>query len=69
MIAGGAVAVAGLCFLFIRQQTAIGDRQFLRSMIPHHGSAILMYEQASIRADEIKQLCYRPEGIVAEPTS
>lgn len=23
-------------FAFIRQQTAIGDRQFLRSMIPHH---------------------------------
>jgi uncharacterized protein (DUF305 family) len=44
-------------FLLIRQQTAISDKQFLRSMIPHHSGAILMCEQASIIDPEIKELC------------
>lgn len=29
-----------LLWMLIRQQTAIGDKQFLRSMIPHHAGAI-----------------------------
>jgi len=44
-------------FFFIRQQSAIGDRQFLRSMIPHHAGAILMCERAPIQDPESKQLC------------
>ena len=44
-------------WLFIRQQAAITDRQFLRSMIPHHAGAILMCEEAPIRDPEIKELC------------
>jgi uncharacterized protein (DUF305 family) len=44
-------------FALIRTQTTIGDRAFLRSMIPHHSGAILMCQQASIRDPEIKQLC------------
>ena len=44
-------------FMLIRQQSAIGDSQFLRSMIPHHAGAILMCEQAPIRNPEIKDLC------------
>ena len=57
VIAGAAVLVAVLCFLFIRRQTGIGDRQFLRSMIPHHASAILMCDEASINDTDIKRLC------------
>jgi hypothetical protein len=57
LIAGAAVVAAVVFFLFIRGQTAIGDRQFLRSMIPHHASAILMCNQAPIRDAEIKRLC------------
>ena len=41
----------------IRQQIAIADKQFLKSMIPHHAGASLMSEQASIRDPEIKELC------------
>ena len=44
-------------FICIRQQTLIGDRQFLRSMIPHHSGAILMCERSSITDPEIKELC------------
>ena len=60
----GAATAAGLVgfFLFIRAQTAISDRQFLRSMIPHHAGAILMCQQASITDADIRRLC---EGIVS----
>jgi uncharacterized protein (DUF305 family) len=55
------IAVSGVVFiaffLFIRNQTAIGDTEFLKSMIPHHAGAVLMCEQASIEDAEIKQLC------------
>ena len=46
-----------LFWLGIRQQAAISDKQFLKSMIPHHAGAILMCEQASLRDPEIKELC------------
>jgi uncharacterized protein (DUF305 family) len=41
----------------MRTQAAVGDRQFLRSMIPHHSGAILMCEQASLTDPEITALC------------
>ena len=41
----------------IRQQTLIDDRQFLKSMIPHHAGAILMCEQASVQDGEVTKLC------------
>lgn len=44
-------------FVLIRTQTTVGDRQFLRSMIPHHSGAILMCREAPIRDAEIKALC------------
>ncbi len=49
--------VGVLSFVAIRQQTAIGDAQFLRSMIPHHSGAILMCEEAPITDSEIQDLC------------
>ena len=45
------------CWVLIREQGGIGDRQFLRSMIPHHSRAILMCERAGIQDREIKDLC------------
>ena len=51
------IVAALLFFLFIRQQTAISDQQFLRSMIPHHSGAILMCKQAAIQDPEIQDLC------------
>lgn len=46
-----------LFWLGIRRQTAIGDEQFLKSMIPHHAGAILMCEKANIQDPEIVALC------------
>jgi uncharacterized protein (DUF305 family) len=42
---------------FIRGQTAISNKEFLRSMIPHHGGAVLMCKNTLIQDPEIKQLC------------
>ena len=57
LIITGAVIVGIAFFGFIRQQTIVSDRQFLRSMIPHHGGAILMCNEARIRDPEIQMLC------------
>lgn len=57
VIIAAAVAVALLCWFGIRQQWAIGDNQFLRSMISHHAGAVLMCEQAPVARGEIKSLC------------
>jgi hypothetical protein len=56
-VIAASVAAGILFFTFIRQQTLISDRQFLRSMIPHHSGAILMCEGASLQDQRIKDLC------------
>jgi uncharacterized protein (DUF305 family) len=61
IILAGCIVLAGF-WVMIRQQTAVSDRQFLRSMIPHHAGAILMCTKAPIRDAEIKSLC---ENIVS----
>lgn len=53
-------AFAGLfaiCFGLARTQTPVGDGQFLRSMIPHHSSAILMCQESELSDPEIVKLC------------
>lgn len=50
-----------LCWFGIREQLVINDRSFLRSMIPHHGGAVLMCNQAPISDPQIRKLC---EGII-----
>lgn len=59
-------AVFVLSLIGIRDQSLVGDDQFLRSMIPHHSGALLMCREASIQDAEIKQLC---EGIIASQSS
>jgi hypothetical protein len=54
--------VAGALFWFgIREQSAIADQQFVKSMIPHHAGAILMCDEAPLQDTELKSLC---DGIV-----
>ena len=54
---------AGLAILFVaafagtRTQAAVGDRQFIASMIPHHSGAILMCGEADLRDAELVKLC------------
>ncbi|XKT75060.1 MAG: DUF305 domain-containing protein [Patescibacteria group bacterium UBA2103] len=46
-----------LSFLFIRKQVFVDDTQFLRSMIPHHSSAITMCKESSLSDSEVIELC------------
>ena len=62
----GFATVFVLSMIGIREQSLVGDRQFLRSMIPHHSGAVLMCEKAKITDPEIQSLC---QGIVSSQTS
>lgn len=57
MLIAGSVLAAAVFFVAIRQQTAISDRQFLRSMIPHHAGAILMCQEAPLEDTAVRELC------------
>lgn len=54
---------AGFIVLFvaalaaIRMQSLIDDREFIRSMIPHHSGAILMCREADLADRELIDLC------------
>ncbi len=54
------ITVSGIAmvifYMSIRQQSAVSDKQFLKSMIPHHAGAILMSEKANISDPEIREL-------------
>lgn len=51
------VLVLAVAWFAIRTQVAVGDVQFIKSMIPHHSGAILMCEKASLSDAELKKLC------------
>ncbi|MGH8242819.1 MAG: DUF305 domain-containing protein [Steroidobacteraceae bacterium] len=52
--------VVAVAFWFgIREQGGITERQFLKSMIPHHASAILMCKRAELTDPEGLELCRR----------
>lgn len=44
-------------FAAIQRQVLVGEKQFLRSMIPHHSIAIKTCEYADIQDKEIQELC------------
>lgn len=51
----GLVALAAFWF-GIRKQTAVSDKQFLKSMVPHHAAAVLMVKEAELSDPEIQKL-------------
>jgi uncharacterized protein (DUF305 family) len=62
LILAASVTAGLIAFVLIRQQAAISDKEFLRSMIPHHAGAILMCNRASLHEPQIQELC---RGIVS----
>lgn len=54
MISGIVVFIVSLFFL--RSQTFVGDRQYMKAMIPHHSSAIMTSEHAAITDPELRKL-------------
>lgn len=57
LVVAAALVVFGVSYYGMRTQLAVGDEQFLKSMIPHHSGAILMCQEASITDPEIQALC------------
>jgi len=53
----GAIVIFIGSYAAMRTQAAVDDKEFLRSMIPHHSGAVLMCEQANIKDPEIIALC------------
>lgn len=52
----GAVLVFILVLIGLRTQTPVGDVQYMKAMIPHHSSAIMVSKQADIKDPEVKKL-------------
>jgi Na+/proline symporter len=55
-LVGGVLGLV-LIFFLIRNQIAVNNERFLKSMIPHHSQAILVCEQSNITDPEIESLC------------
>ena len=56
-LAVGGLLVLVLCWFGIRQQVRVSDRQFVRSMIPHHAGALLMCERNRLQDADLRRLC------------
>ncbi len=54
IIAG--IIVFGIVLAALRTQTPISDVQYMKAMIPHHSSAIMVSKHANIKDPEVKQL-------------
>ncbi len=55
-VIGISVLVFILSLTFLRNQTFIGDEQYMRAMIPHHSSAIMTSQNAQISDPELRKL-------------
>jgi uncharacterized protein (DUF305 family) len=53
------IAVFCVSLWFLRAETFVGDKQFLKSMIPHHSSAILMSEEATLHDPQVRALAQK----------
>ena len=45
-----------LVLVGLRTQTPVGDVQYMKAMIPHHSSAIMVSKRANIKDPEVKKL-------------
>ena len=61
-------ALFAIALAATRYQWLVNDKQFVRSMIPHHSGAILMCNRASLHDAEVRDLCFKPNGIVESQT-
>jgi uncharacterized protein (DUF305 family) len=52
----GSIALFVVVLAALRTQKPIGDVQYMKAMIPHHSSAILVSKHANIKDPEVKKL-------------
>lgn len=55
-IVGGAIVLFGVVLAALRTQTPVGDVQYMKAMIPHHSSAIMVSKHANLQDPEVKKL-------------
>lgn len=58
----GSIVLFGLVLAGLRTQTPIGDVQYMKAMIPHHSSAIMVSKNANLKDPELIKLS---EGIIS----
>lgn len=51
-----ALVVTALSYYLLRDQTTVKDIQYMKAMIPHHSSAILVSQQATLEDPETRAL-------------
>lgn len=56
MIVGASIVVFVLALVFLRNQTFIGERQYMKAMIPHHSSAILTSKNGDLQNPQVQTL-------------
>jgi len=52
----GSIALFAVILAALRTQTPISDVQYMKAMIPHHSSAIMVSKHANIEDPEVKKL-------------
>lgn len=55
-IIAASVIVFVLALIFVRSQTFISDKEYMKAMIPHHSIAILTSRRANIKDPEVRKL-------------
>lgn len=55
-IIAGSLLLFILSFVGLRTQTLVGDVQYMKGMIPHHSSAIMVSKNATLTDPEVKKL-------------
>jgi uncharacterized protein (DUF305 family) len=53
----GSAVLFAMFLYFMRAQSFIGEKQFLKSMIPHHAGAILMCERTEFTDPKLSEFC------------
>jgi hypothetical protein len=56
IIVGASLVVFVLALVFLRNQTFIGERQYMKAMIPHHSSAILTSKNSDLQNPPVRTL-------------
>ena len=62
LIIAGAVVLGIITYSILREQTFVDDKAWMRAMIPHHSSAIMVSQKAQLKDPEAIKLA---EDIIA----
>ncbi|MFD1470278.1 DUF305 domain-containing protein [Hymenobacter caeli] len=56
LIMGGSLVLFVVALVMVRSQTFIGDKLWMKAMIPHHSIAIMVSKRADLKDPEVRQL-------------